>query len=263
MRYDQYLDAFMAHGRVSRVRPYAHITEGGQGYPLLEATTPGERTLLITAGFHGDETAGPLTLLKHFREIEEYATARGVGLRVYPCLNPSGFEDNTRYNRSREAPNNDFLRYEIEPGVWVGELAAGQSFLQHRVFTESPKETRALVTELEKLPAPAAALDIHQDPYLPDALGYAYSFGDSEPLRSMLAATAALVPLATSMAVDDDVFTDEDALVKFHDGSITDYFHRRGVPWTVALETTTATAMPTCHAVNLVWIKGFVDLVAG
>jgi predicted deacylase len=262
MQYEQYLDAFMAHGRVSQVRRYAHISEGGRSYPLLEASTPGDRTLLITAGFHGNETAGPLTLLTHFREIERYASARGVGLLVYPCLNPSGFEDNTRYNRSGENPNNDFLRYEVAPGEWVGELTDGQTFLRHRVFTEGPKETRALVTELERQPTPAAALDIHQDPYLERRLGYAYSFGDNAPYRPLLAATAGLLPLATRMAVDDDVIADEDGLVKFHDGSITDYFHRRGVPWAVALETTTVTPMEICHQVNLVWIKGFVDLVA-
>src|SRR6185295_7317826 len=128
-------------------------------------------------------------------------------------------------------------------GVWVGELTAGQSFIRHRVFAESPKETRALLTELERQPAPAGALDIHQDPYLERSLGYAYSFGDSAPYRPILTATARLLPLATRMAVDDDVIADEDGLVKFQDGSITDYFHRRGVPWTVALETTTATPM--------------------
>jgi predicted deacylase len=262
MRYEQYADAFMAHGRVSRVYPFAYISEGGERYPLLTATSPGRRTLLITAGFHGNEVAGPLTLLKHLPEIEAYARERDVGLRVYPCLNPSGFEDGTRYNRSKEAPNNDFLRYEVKPGVWAGELGPGEGFLRTRVFTEGPKETRALAAELETLPPPDAALDIHQDPYLPDALSYAYSFGDNAPFRTMLAATDRLLPVATRLLVDDDVETDDEGLVKLHDGSVTDYFHRRGVPWTVALETTTASPLDACHQVNLVWIKGFIDLIA-
>ena len=86
------------------------------------------QTVLITAGFHGDEKAGPLTLLEHAAEIVDYAAARGVGLSIYPCVNPSGFEAHTRYNISGERPNNDFLRYEIEPGLWCGELRAGQAF---------------------------------------------------------------------------------------------------------------------------------------
>jgi hypothetical protein len=134
--------------------------------------------------------------------------------------------------------------------------------LRTQVFTGGPKETRALSAELETLPAPDAALDIHQDPYLPDALSYAYSFGDNAPYRPLLAATQKVLPVAISQQVDDDVDTDEDGLVKLHDGSITDYFWRRGVPWTVALETTTASPMEACHEVNLVWIKGFIDLLS-
>ena len=64
------------------------------------------------------------------------------------------------------------------------------------------------------------------------------------------------------MRVDDNAVTDRDGLVKLHDGSVTDYFHRRGVPWTAALETTTFSPIDACHEVNLVWIKGFIDLLA-
>jgi DNA-3-methyladenine glycosylase I len=203
MDYAQFTARFLEHRRWAAVHAFAQVLEGGRSYPLLAASTPGARTLLITSGFHGDETAGPVTLLEHFAEIVAYARERGVGLQVYPCLNPSGFEDGTRYNRSQESPNNDFLRYEIEPGVWVGELTDGQDFLRHCVFTRGPKETRALVAELERQPAPAAALDIHQDPYLGGAQSYAYTFGESRPLHSMLAATAGLVPLAAATQVDD------------------------------------------------------------
>jgi predicted deacylase len=262
MRYEQYADAFLAHGRISRVYPFACVSEGDERYPLLSATTPGRRTLLITAGFHGDEVAGPLTLLHCFQEIVDYARKREVGLRVYPCLNPSGFEDGTRYNRSQEAPNNDFLRYEVAPGVWTGELHEGQPFIRHQVFTRGPKETRALVADLEGQETPNAALDIHQDPYLGDALSYAYSFGDNAPFLPLQAATSRVLPVANRMSVDDNVVTDQDGLVKLHDGSVTDYFHRRGVPWTAALETTTVSPLEACHQVNLVWIKGFIDLLA-
>jgi hypothetical protein len=43
------------------------------------------------------------------------AALREVGLRIYPCINPSGFEAHIRYNLAGERPNNDFLRYETEP----------------------------------------------------------------------------------------------------------------------------------------------------
>jgi hypothetical protein len=206
--------------------------------------------------------AGPLTLLAFFPEILAYARTRRVGLEVYPCLNPSGFEDGTRYNRSNEQPNNDFLRYEVEPGTWVGELEPGQTFVRHAVFREGPKETRALCAAVERGPTPAAALDIHQDPWLPGARSYAYTFGDSAPFLPLLEASQPQVPVAANTQVDEGVRTDGDGLIWLHDGSITDYFHRRGVPLTAALETTTAAALEHCHAVNLIWIKGFIDLVS-
>src|SRR5262245_12233542 len=108
MDYRDFADQFLRHRSLAEVGSFAELEEGGRSYPLLRARTPGARLLLITAGFHGDEVAGPLTLLEYFSEIVAYAQSRAVGLEVYPCLNPSGFEDGTRYNRSNEQPNNDF-----------------------------------------------------------------------------------------------------------------------------------------------------------
>jgi hypothetical protein len=263
LNYEEYAQRFLAHRTVAKVRTVAALPEGASRYELLEAETPGRRTLLITAGFHGDEVAGPLTLLEHLPEIVAHARERGVGLRIFPCLNPSGFTDGTRYNRSGENPNNDFLRYEVAPGSWVGELPNGGGFLRWEPHREGPKETRALLAALEPAPPPHAALDLHQDPWLEGEWAYAYTFGARAPYLPMVEATEALVPLARETQVDDDgVRTDHDGLIEFHDGSVTDYLHRREVPFTAALETTTKTPMAISHQVNLVWIRGFIDLAA-
>jgi predicted deacylase len=262
MLFHEYAERFLAHAGVADVAPFAYIHEGGKRYPLIRARTYGRRSLLITAGFHGDEIAGPLTLMEHFPAIVDHARSRDVGLQVYPCLNPSGFEDCTRYNRSQESPNNDLLRYEITPGNWVGELETGQRFVRWVVHGQGPKETRALAAELETLQPPDAALDIHQDPYLLDPLSYCYTFGDNSVFRPMLEATQRVLPIARNYQVDDDVFSDGDGLIQLHDGSVTDYFHRKGVPYTAALETTTAAPLDVCHEVDLIWIKGFIDLAA-
>ena len=75
------------------------VMEAGKEYQLFRLTVPGSRWLVITSGFHGEEPAGPLTLAESFPEIAAYARARDVGLRVYPCINPSGFEVGTPYER--------------------------------------------------------------------------------------------------------------------------------------------------------------------
>lgn len=262
MDYRDFTAGFLDHKRIADVWTFAEVTEGAESYPLLAARTPGRRTLLITAGFHGDEVAGPLTLLAHLPQIVDYARARDVGLVLYPCLNPSGFTDGTRYNRGGEAPNNDFLRYEVSPGVWAGELEPGQSFLRCEVHRAGPRETRALCAELEGLPTPQAALDIHQDPWMPGSLAYAYTFGRRSAYLDMVSGTAKMLPVARNTEVDERIRTDADGLIELHDGSVTDYMHRRGVPYTAALETTTAAPLADCHGVNLLWIQGFVDLAA-
>jgi predicted deacylase len=262
--YNEYAMRFLAHQAIADVRALAPLVEGDDTYALLYAEIEGRRVLTITAGFHGDEIAGPLTLLEHLPEIIDYARARDVGLRVCPCLNPSGFTDGTRYNRSREAPNNDLLRYELEPGRWAGELGAGQTYVRVGLHRGGPKETRALLTDLERYSAPDAALDIHQDPWLEGALAYAYVFGDRADYLPLIAACEPVVPVARDLLVDEDdgVRSDADGLIELHDGSVTDYFFRRGVPFTAALETTTATPLPRSHEVNLIWIRGFIDLAA-
>jgi hypothetical protein len=265
MDYRDYHARFLTYRRVAEIRSYGSVVEGPDTYELLYAEIPGDRILTITAGFHGDEVAGPLTLLEHLPAIAAHARGRNVGLRIYPCLNPSGFTDGTRYNRSREAPNNDLLRYEVEPGRWMGELLDGENFLRYELHREGPKETRAILEDLERYPAPQGALDLHQDPWLEGALSYAYVFGPRPAYLPLVAATDPIVKLARDVRVDDDddVHSDGDGLIELHDGSVTDYFFRRGVPYTAALETTTQTPLDRSHEVNLLWIRGFIDLVAG
>ena len=48
-----------------------------------------------------------------------------------------------------------------------------------------------------------------------------------------------------------------------HDGSITDHFHRAGVPFTAAIETTTDTPAPLADENNPLWARGFIDLASG
>jgi hypothetical protein len=262
VNYDDYAGRLRAHAREAEVSEYGSVLEGGRHYPLLRLTVPGERWLVITSGFHGEEPAGPLTLLEHFSEVAALARARGVGLRVYPCINPSGFEAGTRYNRSGEKPNNDFLRYEVQPGVWKGELYGDERALRHVLYDGGPQETRAVRADIAQLPAPAAALDIHQDNYLPGAATYAYTFGDKSAYRPLMRKSAAFARVMAHERVDEHHVADADGLVEFHDGSVTDYFMRQGVPYAAALETTTATPLAACHAVNLVWLRGFIELAA-
>jgi hypothetical protein len=256
-------DAFSARIRSwashAKVSTYGTVLEAGHRYPLFRLVTPGRPRVVITAGFHGEEPAGPLTLAKHFGALAAHAKKRGIGLTVFPCINPSGFVAGTRYNASGEHPNNDLLRYRVGRR-WKGELSDGDTPSGWRAFKQSPKETRALLKQLEKLPTPVAALDLHQDNYMRRVATYAYVFGDAEHYRPLVRKASRHLEIAHDSIVDPRLRSDGHGLIWFHDGSVTDYFFRRGTAFCAALETTTQAPMEKCHAVNLIWLRGFVDL---
>ncbi len=258
--YDELQARIRSWSTLARVSQYGSVREAGRRFPLLRLDVPGRRRVLITAGFHGEEPAGPLTLAHRFDTIAAYARKRHIGLTVFPCINPSGFAAGTRYNASGEKPNNDLMRYRIAPNRWVGELEEGVPFLAWRPFRKSPKETRALLSELEHLATPVGALDLHQDDYMRRAATYAYVFGDARHYRPLMRKAARHAEIAHGTLVDPRLRTDADGLIEFHDGSVTDYFMRRGSKFCATLETTTLTPLDCCHAVNLIWIIGFINL---
>ena len=83
-----------------------------------------------------------------------------------------------------------------------------------------------------------------------------------------MARAGALVPVLRSSIVDSghepgsDVRADAEGFIICPDGSITDRYHRAGVPHVAAIETTTETPAALADEINLIWIRGFIDLVA-
>ena len=72
---------------------------------FCRASPNARRWIYISSGIHGDEPAGPLAMLKLFRENEWPAN---VGLSVIPCLNPAGFVRNCRENEDGIDLNRDY-----------------------------------------------------------------------------------------------------------------------------------------------------------
>lgn len=249
---------------------YGVVIEGGEPFELVaihsgESASP--KDVIITAGFHGEEQAGPITMMKKTREILDYAAERGVNISLYPCVNPSGFQDVRRYNRGYESPNNAFLEYEVRPGVWIGELPPGIAFRRVRPFHGMPRETKALY-ERVKNEEPLAFLDLHQDFEFSASRTYAYIFGSRAIYVPIIEATRKWVEIITDMVVDNGsyshvkVATDAYGLTEFNDGSIIDYFWRSGTDYVATVETSTTTPMDDAVEVNMVWVKAMIDLAA-
>jgi len=93
-------------------------------------------------------------------------------------------------------------------------------------------------------------------------------FGELATYRPLMARAGSLVPVLRSSIVDSghepgsDVRADAEGFIICPDGSITDRFQRAGVPITAAIETTTETPAALADEINLIWIRGFIDLVA-
>lgn len=76
----------------------------------------------LFAGIHGDEPAGCAALVQFLSGvIAEPQRAAGYELFVYPVVNPAGYADGTRANRSGKDLNREFWRGSPEPEVRIVE----------------------------------------------------------------------------------------------------------------------------------------------
>ena len=94
--------------------------------PLIALTrrTPGPRPrIYLSAGIHGDEPAGPLTLLSL---LESGQFDRGADWLICPLLNPAGFERSQRENASGVDLNRDYK------AVQSAEIAAHIAWLSRQ-----------------------------------------------------------------------------------------------------------------------------------
>jgi len=82
------------------VEEIGHVRYGPHRYPLVLARYPRRwnaknPTVLLSAGMHGGESAGMHALLDFLRNgVRPYG--RRCNFAVFPCVNPSGFEADTR-----------------------------------------------------------------------------------------------------------------------------------------------------------------------
>jgi hypothetical protein len=81
-------------------------------FPVNLYQSPGQKTglprLLISAGFHGEEAAGPWGMLHFLRGITP-DLFDNVNLSLLPLVNPTGFNRGNRLNEQGENPNRGFI----------------------------------------------------------------------------------------------------------------------------------------------------------
>ncbi|BCW99064.1 MAG: hypothetical protein KatS3mg024_1891 [Armatimonadota bacterium] len=89
----------------------------------------GTQRICISTGMHGDEPAGPETLLEAMRRLRDNANRLDADILLFPCDNPTGWELNTRENWQGRDLNREFMKQDQAEEIRIVEAAlAGQRF---------------------------------------------------------------------------------------------------------------------------------------
>jgi len=183
--------------------------------------------MLIVSAFHGEEKAGPYSILKWMKNCDQNILKK-VDLSFIPIVNPIGFKRNTRYNTLGEKTNCGFC---------------------HPENKESPsREGQILINNIDLLRplAEDGFLSLHEDISAKEF--YLYTFDESkksgeftigmrESLQKFfpkaLDGVRVIVDTGVGPFVKDGIINHH----KLHDGSFEDWLHHLGVPRIVVTET--------------------------
>jgi hypothetical protein len=252
-----------------KTRPIQYGTV--HGLPLVKVVTPGSPRMVIISGVHGEEQVGPVTILAFLEDILAYAKSHGVGLTIYPMFSPTGWGRGKRHSVEGKRTN-QLVEFEVD-GKWKPDVMAGEKYTDVRIAKKATPEAKALFEDILKNDVPVAMLDIHQDSDLDKMdkppVTYAYVF-ETGPYKSIAREAGKHLPLAVGTKVElydggnNKAIVDRDGLVVSHiDDTTQGAFKVLGCNHSVTIETSLGADPKKVQKVNLVWIKGMIDLVAG
>ncbi|AIA30931.1 MAG: uncharacterized protein C75L2_00380043 [Leptospirillum sp. Group II 'C75'] len=118
-----------------KIRVKGQVGWEGKSVPILKIlfrSKPENPRVLLSAGIHGDEPAGPhsvLSLLRAWKETPLSAFLQDINLDLFPMINPSGLEKNTRENATGIDLNREFAK-----GHPAHEVRLLMNDLRHRRY---------------------------------------------------------------------------------------------------------------------------------
>jgi predicted deacylase len=92
--------------------------------------------ILISAGHHGDEPAGPLAVLDYISEYCE-TDNNNFDLTIFPLVNPDGYEHDTRTNANGVDLNRDYFEFK-QPETRALKSSAASSYFMALDIHEAP-----------------------------------------------------------------------------------------------------------------------------
>lgn len=115
------------------VRTLTSVETGGGPCPLLQLsrkTDPANPRVLLSAGIHGDEPAGPHAVLELLEsEGKTPDVLNDINLTIFPLINPSGFQNRTRASKDGIDLNREFAK-----GHPAREIRCLMDVLRYRTF---------------------------------------------------------------------------------------------------------------------------------
>lgn len=216
------------------------------GHPVLLATrrpaAASGRRLLIAAGFHGEEPAGPWGVLEFLRVAPDALLDRAT-LGIIPLVNATGFAAGRRFNARGENPNRGF-----DPAIAGERLTA---------------EGEVLLGQRERLLAAArhGLLCCHEDEGMEAAYVYTLEQGEAPGRfsRGLVETMARFFPLVPDGKVDGCPVAGG-LVYNRHDGSFESWAVRHGVPLAATVETPGRADFATRIAAQAALMTAFVEL---
>jgi len=216
------------------------------------AYTPKKKNVLIVAGFHGEEQAGPWGALEWLRayDADNY---KGINISLLPVVNPTAFNKKMRYNTWGEVSN--------------------QGFAHPELHNEPSTEGKILLKHIDRLYSLSmnGFLSLHEDETLRTGY-YLYTFEPtSEPGQFTCGMLDALhkwweVPLNGLSVTADSHLTSPPFIVnglvyKYCDGALEDYMFHRGVKRVAVTETPGKAKFSKRVECNTNLVDIFIDLI--
>lgn len=202
---------------------------------LFRSTKP---SLLVAAGFHGEEPAGCWGILRYLENLAERGTVCPISF--LPIVNPTGIRAGRRRNDWGENPNDGFCHTQDE---------------------QPSREGRILIESLDTL-LPLAKdgfISLHEDIDATEFYLYTFETGESpgEFSRTLIDIESSYFsPMPDGRIVDSIIRNG--VIFKECDGSFEDYMFHAGVPRTACTETPGALDLELRVRANAAIIEGFV-----
>jgi predicted deacylase len=238
------------------IKGYTQQILGPKDKPIILLTQKNKKpgpNLLVAAGFHGDEQAGPFGVLQF---LTHYVPK--INISFLPLVNPVGFDKNKREGRDGRDPNRGF-----DGSKPVSD--EGKILLQY--------------DDLLKDLARDGFLSLHEDNDKTTFHIFAYENSDkpskfSESLRTFgagffgkSATVGALNNGEEGQLKNDqkptDVVKEQGLVLNVLDGSYEDYMHRSGISFTATTETGGKADFDLRVRANSEIIKHFAGLAYG